>query len=174
MVRQLLTVDGGLVNTIINAFGGEPIYFLGSTRFYRTYYVASGVWQGIGWSSIVYLAAMGNIDTSLYEAAELDGAGIIKKMWYVTLPALLPIISITLILQVGSLLSVGHEKTLLLYSTLITKFQISSVLTYTAKVWVGMQYSYTAAVDLFTSRGQPGVGAFRNWAAKKMGQEGVW
>lgn len=135
MVRQLLTVDGGLVNTIINAFGGEPIYFLGSTRFYRTYYVASGVWQSIGWSSIVYLAAMGNIDTSLYEAAELDGAGIIKKMWYVTLPALLPIISITLILQVGSLLSVGHEKTLLLYSTLNYEVSDIIVLTYTAKDW---------------------------------------
>ena len=174
MVRQLLTVDGGLVNTIINAFGGEPIYFLGSTRFYRTYYVASGVWQGIGWSSIVYLAAMGNIDTSLYEAAELDGAGIIKKMWYVTLPALLPIISITLILQVGSLLSVGHEKTLLLYSTL--NYEVSDIIsTYVYREGlVGMQYSYTAAVDLFTSVVNLVLVLSCNWAAKKMGQEGVW
>ena len=174
MVRQLLTVDGGLVNTIINAFGGEPIYFLGSTRFYRTYYVASGVWQSIGWSSIVYLAAMGNIDTSLYEAAELDGAGIIKKMWYVTLPALLPIISITLILQVGSLLSVGHEKTLLLYSTL--NYEVSDIIsTYVYREGlVGMQYSYTVAVDLFTSVVNLVLVLSCNWAAKKMGQEGVW
>lgn len=174
MVRQLLTVDGGLVNMLITAFGGEPIYFLGSTQYYRTYYVASGIWQSIGWNSIVYLAAMGNIDTSLYEAAELDGAGILKKMYHVTLPALLPIISIMLIFQVGSLLNVGHEKTLLLYSPL--NYEVSDIIsTYVYREGlVGMQYSYTAAVGLFTSVINMVLVLASNWAAKKMGQEGVW
>ena len=174
MVRQLLTIDGGLVNNIINALGGEPIYFLGSTKYYRTYYVASGVWQSVGWNSIVYLAAMGSIDTSLYEAAELDGAGILKKMWHVTLPALLPIISIMLIFQMGSLLNVGHEKTLLLYSSL--NYEVSDIIsTYVYREGlVGMQYSYTAAVGLFTSLVSMVMVLFSNWAAKKMGQEGVW
>lgn len=174
MVRQLLTVDGGLVNMIVTALGGEPIYFLGSTKYYRMYYVASGVWQSIGWNSIVYLAAMGNIDTDLYEAAELDGASILQKMRYITLPALLPIASIMLIFQVGSLMNVGHEKTLLLYSPL--NYEVSDIIsTYVYREGlVGMQYSYTAAVGLFTSVVNMVLVLFTNWAAKKMGQEGVW
>ena len=117
---------------------------------------------------------MGNIDTSLYEAAELDGAGILKKMYHVTLPALLPIISIMLIFQVGSLLNVGHEKTLLLYSPL--NYEVSDIIsTYVYREGlVGMQYSYTAAVGLFTSVINMVLVLASNWAAKKMGQEGVW
>lgn len=174
MLRQLLTVDGGLINAIINALGGKTIYFLGSTRYYRTYYVASGVWQGVGWGSIVYLAAMGNVDTSLYEAAELDGANILQRMWHVTIPALLPIVSIMLIFQIGSLLSVGHEKTLLLYSEM--NYEVSDIIsTYVYREGlISMQYSFSTAVGLFTSLISMVLVLLSNYAAKKMGQEGIW
>ncbi len=174
MIRQLLSTDGGLVNSLVVALGGEPIYFMGSTRYYRTYYTASSVWQSIGWNSIIYLAAMSNIDTSLYEAAEIDGAGIFKKMWHVTLPALLPIISIMLIFRMGDLLNVGHEKTLLLYSSLT--YEVADIIsTYVYREGLeGMKYSYTSAVGLFTSLISMVMVLLSNYAAKKMGQEGVW
>lgn len=174
MVRQLLSVDGGLINALIIALGHEPIYFLGSTKYYRTYYTVSSIWQSIGWNSIIYLAAMSNIDPGLYEAAEIDGAGIFRKMWNITLPSILPIISIMLIFRVGSLLSVGHEKTLLLYSPLI--YEVSDIIsTYVYREGLlSMEYSYTTAVGLFTSLVSLVMVVLANWAANKMGQEGVW
>lgn len=174
MLRQLLSVDGGFVNTLITAMGGEAVYFLGSSKYYRAYYTATSVWQSVGWNSIIYLAAMSSIDTSLYEAAEIDGAGIFKKMWHVTLPALLPIISIMLIFRMGDLLNVGHEKTLLLYSPL-TYETADIISTYVYREGLeSMKYSYSSAVGLFTSLVSMTLVLASNFAAKKMGQEGVW
>lgn len=174
MIRQLLSVDGGLVNAVVTALGGEPIYFLGSTKYYRSYYTLSSIWQSVGWNSIIYLAAMSNIDPGLYEAAEIDGAGIFRKMWNITLPSILPIISIMLIFRVGSLLSVGHEKTLLLYSPLI--YEVSDIIsTYVYREGLlSMEYSYTTAVGLFTSVVSLVMVSLANWGANRMGQEGVW
>ncbi len=174
MVRQLLAVDGGLINAVISRLGGDPIYFLGSTKYYRSYYTLSSIWQSVGWNSIIYLAAMSNIDPGLYEAAEIDGAGIFRKMWNITIPSILPIISIMLIFRVGSLLSVGHEKTLLLYSPLI--YEVSDIIsTYVYREGLlSMEYSYTTAVGLFTSLVSLVMVVTANWAANKMGQEGVW
>lgn len=174
MLRQLLSVDTGIVNALVNALGGEPIYFLGSTEWYRTYYTASSVWQGIGWGSIIYLAAMAGIDPGLYEAAEIDGGTTLQKMWYITLPSLLPIISIMLVMRMGSLLSVGYEKTLLLYSTLT--YEVADIIsTYVYREGLlSMEYSYSTAVGLFTSLISLVMVLFSNWASHKMGQEGVW
>lgn len=174
MVRQILSVDGGLINAAVTALGGEPIYFMGSTRYYRTYYTISSIWQTVGWNSIIYLAAMSGIDPGLYEAAEIDGAGIYRRMWNITIPSILPIISIMLIFRVGSLLSVGHEKTLLLYSPLI--YEVSDIIsTYVYREGLlSMEYSYTTAVGLFTSLVSLMMVVLANWSAGRMGQEGVW
>lgn len=174
MLRQLLSVDGGLINGLICSLGGDPIYFLGSSQYYRAYYTASSVWQSMGWNSIIYLAAISGIDPGLYEAAEIDGATTFKKMWYITLPSLLPIISIMLIMRVGSLLSVGYEKTLLLYSPLI--YDVADIIsTYVYREGLlSMEYSYSTAVGLFTSVISLVMVLFSNWASHKMGQEGVW
>ncbi len=174
MLRQLLAVDGGFINAVLQKFGIEPIYFLGSTKYYRTYYIASSIWQSIGWNSIIYLAAMSSIDPGLYEAAEIDGANIFRKIWSITLPSILPIISIMLIFRMGSLLSVGHEKTLLLYSPLIYEVSdITSTYVYREGL-LSMEYSYSTAVGLFTSLVSLVLVSSANFAARKMGQEGIW
>jgi putative aldouronate transport system permease protein len=174
MLRQLLSVEGGLINTILGALGRDPIYFLGSSRWYRTYYTASSWWSTVGWSSIIYLASITGIDPSWYEAAEIDGANVFHKMWHVTIPSILPIIAIMLIFRIGQLLNVGYEKTLLLYSEMVYDVaDIISTYVYREGI-VNMKYSYTAAVDLFTSVVSLFLVLGSNYVVKKMGQEGIW
>lgn len=174
MIRQLVSTDGGLFNIIAKHFTGETIYFLGESKYYRTIYIASGIWQGVGWGTILYLAAISGIDPTLYEAAEVDGANIFKRMRHVTLPSLMPIISLMLVFQVGGLLSVGYEKTLLLYSEII--YDVSDIIsTYVYREGiVNMKYSYSTAINLFISVISMVLVVGSNYAAKKMGQEGVW
>ena len=174
MIRQIVSTDGGLVNLIAQRLTGQTYYILGESRFYRTLYVGSGIWQGVGWGSILYLAAMSGIDPALYEAAEVDGATIFQRMGHVTLPSILPIISIMLIFRVGDLLSVGYEKTLLLYSPMI--YDVSDIIsTYVYREGlVDMKYSYSTAINLFISVISMVMVIGSNTVAKKMGQEGVW
>lgn len=174
IIRSLLSTDGGLFNTIIVLFGGQPIYFLGAPQYFRTIYVVSGVWQSIGWNTIIYLAAIAGVDGSLYEAAELDGAGVFRKMWHVTLPGILPVISLQLILNVGNLLNVGYEKVLLLYNDAI--LETADVIgTYVYREGLQNQsYSYSTAVGLFTSVLAMVMVLGSNAICKRLGQEGIW
>lgn len=174
IIRSLLSTDGGLFNTIIVLFGGQPIYFLGAPQYFRTIYVVSGVWQSIGWNTIIYLAAISGVDGSLYEAAELDGAGVFRKMWHVTLPGILPVISLQLILNVGNLLNVGYEKVLLLYNDAI--LETADVIgTYVYREGLQNQsYSYSTAVGLFTSVLAMVMVLGSNAICKRLGQEGIW
>src|SRR5690606_4999794 len=107
------------INKVIVALGivSEPINFLILPEWFRTIYIGSGLWQSIGWNSIIYLAALAGINPSLYEAAVVDGANRFKQMLYVTLPSILPTIVILLILNIGSLMSVGWDKIILLYNS---------------------------------------------------------
>ena len=174
IIRSLLSTDGGLFNTIIVLFGGQPIYFLGAPQYFRTIYVVSGVWQSIGWNTIIYLAAIAGVDGSLYEAAELDGAGVFRKMWHVTLPGILPVISLQLILNVGNLLNVGYEKVLLLYNDAI--LETADVIgTYVYREGLQNQsFSYSTAVGLFTSVLAMVMVLGSNAICKRLGQEGIW
>jgi putative aldouronate transport system permease protein len=113
-MEQLLSPSGGLLNRFLGVFGIAPIYFMNLAEWFRPIYVLSDTWQSTGWSAIIYLAAITNINHELFEAAEIDGAGRIKKIWYVTIPSILPTVMMLLILLVGSVLSVGFEKVLLL------------------------------------------------------------
>jgi len=110
------TASDGVINSIITSLGGEKIMFLQEPKYFRTIYVGSGIWQGIGWGSIIYLAALSGIDPSLYEAAIVDGAGRFKQLLNVTLPGIMPTIVILLILNIGKMMNVGFEKIILLYS----------------------------------------------------------
>ena len=141
----------GLVNDIIALFGGERRNMLMDPGMFRGLYVFLDVWQGFGWSSIIYLAAITSIDSELYDAATVDGAGRFRKMISVTLPGILPTIIVLLILRMGSLLSVGHEKVLLMYnaSTYETA-DIISTFVYRTGLVQG-EYSYSTAVGLFQS-----------------------
>ena len=145
------TMKDGIVNDIVAMLGGERKNFLLDPNYFRGIYVASGVWQGIGWGSILYLAALSGIDLSLYEAAKIDGAGRFRQFLSVTLPGILPTIVVMFILNVGKLMSVGSEKIILLYNegTYETADVISSFV-YRRGV-LQADYSYSTAVGLFNS-----------------------
>ncbi|MFD0713527.1 ABC transporter permease [Paenibacillus sp. GCM10027626] len=141
----------GLINQIVEWFGGRPIGFLTDPAWFRTLYIASGVWQGIGWGSIIYLAAIANIDPTLYEASRVDGASRFKQMWHITLPGIMPTILILFILNMGSILAVDVDKILLLYNPLI--YETSDVIgTYVYRKGIlQASYSYSTAVGLINA-----------------------
>jgi putative aldouronate transport system permease protein len=174
MVRNVLSPNGGLLNALIELFGGESIYFLGSNAHIRWVIVLSGIWQGIGWGSIVYLAAITGISSELYEAAIVDGANRWQQMVHVTLPALMPIISLMLILRIGDIMDAGFGRVLLLYSPVV--YEKSDIIdTYIYRVGLGQfNYSLSTAVGLFKSVISLALVLFSNWFTKKAGQEGLW
>jgi len=143
------SLSTGLFSDISVLFGGPRISFLQDAKYFRTIYVASGIWQSIGWSSIIFLSAITSIDDSLYEAAIIDGANKLQEIFYVTIPGIMPTIIIMLILQIGQMMNVGAEKIMLLYNPSI--YETSDVIsTYVyRKGIVEMNWSYSAAVDLF-------------------------
>ena len=116
----------GLFNDIIAFFGGDRISLLQGTKYYRTVYIASDIWQTVGWSSIIYLAALAGVDKTLYEVAQLDGANKWQQIWNITIPGIMPTIMIQLILRIGSLMSLGYEKTLLIYNP--TNYAVSDII----------------------------------------------
>ena len=136
---------------VIEFFGGEATPLLQRPELYRTIYVASNVWKNFGWDSIIFVAALAGVDTQLYDAAKVDGAGRWKQMVHVTLPSIMPTRITMLILKIGGMMSVGYEKTLLLYNETI--YETADIIsTYVYRVGLmDRQYSYAAAVDLFNS-----------------------
>jgi putative aldouronate transport system permease protein len=146
----LLSRDGPL-NDLLVLVGLDRVTFFISPRFFRSVLVASDAWKGVGWSSIIYLAALTAIDKELYEAADIDGAGRFRKMRYITLPGILSTIMIMLVLRLGSLLSAGFEQIIIMYNP--TVYDVADVIeTYVYRTGLGQQnYSYAAAVGLFNS-----------------------
>jgi putative aldouronate transport system permease protein len=164
----------GLVNQLLGTLGVAPTAFLLQANWYWALYVGSGIWQAIGWGSIIYLAAIANVDPTLYEAATVDGAGRWSQMRHVTLPGMMPMIVTLLILRVGMLMSVGYEKALLLYnpSTFETADVISSYVY--RKGVLGMDYSFTAAVGLFNSLINFAFLLVANRLSRKANQASLW
>lgn len=141
----------GLFNQVLSLFGVQPFNLLSEPSLYRTIHVASNVWQTMGWSSIIYLATISTVDPQQYEAAYLDGANTLQRMIHITLPALTPIITVQFIMRLGSVMSVGYEKIILLYNpmTYETADVISSYL-YRTGILNG-KYSMATAVGMFNS-----------------------
>lgn len=177
VVTGMLTdfsMTSGLFNDIIVFFGGERSPLLQNPSLYRTMYVASGIWQQVGWGSIIYLSALAGVDQQLYEAASIDGAGKWKQLIHVTLPGIAPTIIIMLIMRMGSLMNMGYEKTILLYnpSTYDTADIISS---YIYRVGLLEQdWSYSTAVGLFNSVINFGLLIFTNKMSKKFSETSLW
>jgi putative aldouronate transport system permease protein len=124
MILAFLNPSTGIINHALELFGMQPIAFMEDPRWFKTVYVLSGVWQGTGWGSVIYLAALAGVDTQLHEAAIVDGASRIQRIWHINLPTIRPTMVILLIMNVGSVMNLGYEKA---------------------------QYSYAAAVGLFNS-----------------------
>ena len=149
MVREILSTSGP-INNLITKLGGEAITFISLPEWFTTIFVTTGVWQGLGWGTILYLAAMSGINTELYEAAELDGANRFQRCLHVTIPAILPTISTLLVLNIGSLCgSAAFEKVFLLYTP--TTYETADIIaTYVYRMGLGSgNYSYATAVGLF-------------------------
>lgn len=151
MILAFLSPRSGFVNAFIQAFGGKPIHFMQEPGWFKSVYVWSGVWQEAGWGSIIYLAALTGIDTSLYEAAIVDSASRWQRLIYITIPCLVPTIIIMLILRMGGLLNVGFEKIMLMYNP-ITYETADVISTYVYRRGIqGAEYSFSTAVGLFNS-----------------------
>ena len=174
MVTMFLSPSTGFVNKIINSFGFQSIHFMNNPDMFRSIYVTSEIWQHIGWETIIYLAALTSIDPSLYEAADIDGATRRNKLWHVTLPGIASTIIILLILNVGKVLEIGFEKVFLLYNpATYSTADIFSTYVYRTGL-VNGNFSYAAAVDLFT-----GVVCLffiytTNYMSRKISQTSLW
>lgn len=168
------TRTDGVVNQIIKAMGGKPIQFFLTPSWFRPIYTISGIWQSIGWNSIIYIAALTNIDPSLYEAVEIDGGNRWQRMWYVSLPGILPVIMILLILQMGQMMSVGYEKIILLYNPMI--YDTADVIsTYVYRKGImETNYSYSAAVGVFNSLINVVLLLIANTISRVTTQQALW
>jgi putative aldouronate transport system permease protein len=153
LVRDMTTTTDGIVNYAIAALGGEKIHFFMRPEWFRPLYVISGIWQQVGFGSIIYLAAIAGINLELYESAIIDGANRLSQVWHITLPSILPTIMILLILRVGGLLATDFQKILLMYSpfTYETADVISTYIYRVGIEAVGSNFSYAAAVGLFSA-----------------------
>ena len=154
-IIKVFCMQDGLFAQIASAFGGVAENYLANPRYFRTIYVASDIWQKIGWDSIIYLAALSAIDQEQYEAARVDGANRFQQMLHITLPGLIPTIMILFILRMGNILNVGYEKVLLLYNA--TTYEVADIIsTYTYRLSFptsggSPMYSKSTAIGLFNT-----------------------
>lgn len=151
MLNLFLSPSTGLINYIIEALGGEKIFFLGTSKLFKHIYVWSGIWQNTGWSTIIYIAALSSINPEHYEAARIDGASKLQTILYVDIPGILPTIVTLFILRTGSFMSVGFQKAYLLQNPMnMNNAEIIS--TYVYKVGLlQSQFSYSSAIGLFNT-----------------------
>ena len=151
MLTLFLSPSSGVINRFITMLCGEHINFLQEPSMFKWVYVLSGVWQEMGWGSIIYFATLSGVDKALIEAADIDGASRLQKIWYINLPVLVPTILILLILNCGSLLSVGYEKVFLLQNpTNLSASEVISTFVYKSGLEKS-DFSFGAAADLFNS-----------------------
>lgn len=151
MLLLFLSPRNGVINKLLGLLGSEPIFFMGEPGMFKHIYVWSGIWQNTGWNSIIYIAVLTSVSPELHEAAVIDGASKIKRIWHIDVPALMPTAIILLVMSVGRVMNVGFEKVLLMQNDL--NLNTSEVIsTYTYKVGlINAQYSYSTAIGLFNN-----------------------
>lgn len=177
MITEFLGTNGTITTLLHVLLGFENKVWLNDASAYRTIYVASEIWKDMGWNAIIYLAALSAIDTELYDAAEIDGCGTLRKMWHVTVPGISPTIIIMLILRIGTMLSMGVEKTLLLYNP--NTYEVSDVISsFVYRRGFGIDsradYSFSTAVDLFNSVINLTLLSLANLAARRLSETSLW
>lgn len=174
MIINFLSPAGGLVNQIIGFFGHEPVHFLVKSEYFRSIIISAEMWKGLGWGTIIYLAAMTSIDPSLYEAATIDGANRFKRIRYITLPGITNTIIILLVLRLGYILNNGFEQIFLLYSP--TTYSVADVFeTYTYRIGLlSGRFSYATAVGLFKSAVGTVLILASNRFARLFGRRALW
>lgn len=174
MLHIFLSPYGGLVNLVINMFGVESIYFLGDAKWFRPVYIISGIWQDTGWGTIIYLATLSGVNVELYEAATVDGANKLQRIWHIDVPALMPTIITLFIMNFGNLMSVGFEKAYLLQTDL-NKGASDIIATYVYEQGVlKTQYSFSTAVGLFNTAINIVLLVTVNQISKRVGDVSLW
>lgn len=174
MVTSFLSPSTGIVNIILDKLGFDKVYFLSKPQYFRTIFILQAIWQNTGYSSIVYIAALGGIDMELYDAAKVDGCGRWKQMLHVTLPGLLPTIVTLFIINVGNVLNVNYEKIILLYQP--ATYETADVInSYVYRLGIEQSnYGVSTAMGLFNSA----VGFVLVYIANKMSNKingtGLW
>lgn len=174
IIIEFLSPTRGPVNILLQNMGFDPVFFVAEAKYFRGVLVASDMWKSIGWGSIVYLAAVTSIDPSLYEAAEMDGAGRIQRILHITLPALAPIVTVMLIMQSGKILNDSFEQ---VYNFLTpSTYGVGDVIsTFVYRMGIqNMQYSFTTAVDLFKNIISFLLVVLTNYVAGKTSDYALW
>ena len=174
MMNIFFSTNYGVVNTVLQALGIEPFSFMSSEKSFRHMYVWSGIWQGMGYSSVIYLAALSGIDPTLYEAAELDGASKLQRIRYIDLPSIMPTVIIMLIMSAGNLMSIGFEKAYLMQND--RNSGVSEIIaTYVYKVGlIDARYSFSAAINLFNSAINFVILIVINKISRKLSDTSLW
>ncbi len=176
LLLQFFNPRFGVISSISMALTGQPINILNDPNWFQTLYVGSGIWQGMGFATVIYLAALTTIDPSLHEAAVVDGASRLQRIRHIDLPGIMPVTTMLLILNLGNFLNIGFEKVLLMQNTLNTS--VSEIIdTYVYKIGLAstaLDFSYATAIGLFKGVIALVLVVTANWAVKRMGQEGLW
>lgn len=174
MMNIFFSTNYGIINSFLGLFGAEPFSFMSSEKSFRHLYVWSGIWQGTGYSSVIYFAALAGIDPSLYEAAKLDGAGKWQRIRYIDIPGILPTAIIMLILSAGNIMSVGFEKAYLMQND--RNSGVSEIIsTYVYKVGlIDGRFSFSVAVNLFNSVINFAILILINKLSRKVSETSLW
>ncbi|MBE7683223.1 MULTISPECIES: ABC transporter permease [Paenibacillus] len=174
IIILMLSPHVGVVDKLFTLLGFPMTNFMGIPEYFKSIYVWSGVWQGMGYSSIIYIAALAGVDPSLYEAAKMDGASRLRKIWHIDLPTLVPVTVIMLILSLGSIMGVGFEKIYLMQNPLNTSAS-EVISTYVYKVGlIGANFSFSSAVGLFNSIINLILLIIVNGISRKVSQNSLW
>ena len=170
----LLNTESGIINQIVYALTGEKLEFLADPKYFRWIIVIQNIWKETGWGMIIFLAALAGVDTQLYEAAQVDGAGKLRQMWHITLPAIKSTIIIMLIMKVGTLLNTGFEQIFLMKNSLNSSVaEVFDTYVYTLGITQGA-FSYSTAVGMFKSVVATIMVVTTNWICKKCGETGLY
>lgn len=174
MLFRLFSVDGGLINSILKILGRDTINFTVLPQWFRPLYILSHLWQSVGWSSILYLAALTGINPELYEAAYVEGANRFRRIWHISIPGIAPTIIILLILNVRVIVNIGLEKVLLMYNPAIYK-TADVIATYVYRKGIlGSNQSYASAIGFFNSVVALLMVLLVNNVARKVSETSLW
>lgn len=177
MLFVFFDVDSGIFTKILVAFGFDQQNMMENPDAFAAIYVISGIWQGLGWWSIVYIGTLSNVDPNLHDAARIDGAGRFRRIFYINLPAIIPLAIIMFIMSIGNVLNVGFEKVYLMQlSTNLSKSEIISTYVYRISFpdFGTPQYSYATAIGLFNSVINVFILCMANFISKKVSDNSLW
>lgn len=170
---SILSTTNGLLNQLIEFFGGEAVNFI-TPAWFRSVIVFSAGWKEVGWNAIVFIAAIASVGQEMYEAARIDGAGRLRQIWSITLPSIMPTIILMFILRIGSIMNAGTEQILAMYNPVV--YNVGDVIgTYVYRIGLGkMDYSFSTAVGLFESLVGFLLVMVGNWLSRRTTGSSIW